>query len=258
MRLAFAVAAHLEPEILLVDEVLSVGDLEFQKKCLGKMGKVAEGGRTILFVSHQMNQIRRLCKRALWIDAGGIRADGPAKLLVNQYEAASLAPGEVSAIQAKASIAVGQWQVEASGTNVLDLDLSSDRVVIRIQAQVIKPIRRGQYFLSLKDANNTILWSHLHHDLKLDPGPVTFIQKFASLPLAPGVYTWEVRVFDGNLWSASILAPEFSIISRTDSNVYGHLKGFLNLPFELRLQEGSADEDLQRIAGLIPSRGRNA
>src|SRR5208282_4156954 len=78
MRLAFAVAAHLEPEILLVDEVLAVGDIEFQKKCLGKMGRVAEGGRTILFVSHQMNQIRRLCKRALWIDAGALRADGPA------------------------------------------------------------------------------------------------------------------------------------------------------------------------------------
>src|SRR5579872_3156138 len=81
MRLAFAVAAHLEPEILLVDEVLSVGDVQFQKKCLGKMGKVAEGGRTILFVSHQMNQVRRLCKRVIWVDAGGIRADGEAHRL---------------------------------------------------------------------------------------------------------------------------------------------------------------------------------
>jgi ABC-type polysaccharide/polyol phosphate transport system ATPase subunit len=258
MRLAFAVAAHLEPEILLVDEVLSVGDLEFQKKCMGKMGKVAEGGRTILFVSHQMNQIRRLCKRALWIDAGGLRADAPASLLVNQYEAATLAQGEVTAAQAHTSIAFGRWQVEASGTNVLDLDQSPDRVVIRIQAQVIKPIRKGQYFISLKDANNTIVWSHLHYDLKLDPSPVTFVQEFASLPLVPGVYTWEVRVNDGHIWSEFVLAPELSIISRTDSNVYGHLKGFLNLPFELRLRTGSADEDPRGITGLIPSRGRNA
>jgi ABC-type polysaccharide/polyol phosphate transport system ATPase subunit len=258
MRLAFAVAAHLEPEILLVDEVLSVGDLEFQRKCLGKMGKVAEGGRTILFVSHQMNQIRRLCKRALWIDAGGIRADGPAKLLVNEYETASLAPGEVSAHHAHDSIAFGQWQVEASGTNVLDLDHSPERVVVRIQAQVIKLIRKGQYFVSLRDANHTIVWSHLHYDLKLDPGPVTFVQEFASLPLVPGVYTWEVRVYDGNIWSEFILAPEFSLVSKTDSHVYGHLKGFLNLPFELRFQAGSADEDFREVTGLIPSRGRNA
>src|SRR5205823_1959480 len=73
MRLAFAVAAHVEPEILLIDEVLSVGDLEFQKKCLGKMGEVAKGGRTIIFVSHQMNQIRRLCDRVRWIAAGQLR-----------------------------------------------------------------------------------------------------------------------------------------------------------------------------------------
>src|SRR6202166_931624 len=61
VRLAFAVAAHLEPEILLVDEVLSVGDINFQKKCLGKMGEVAKGGRTVVLVSHQLNQMRRLC-----------------------------------------------------------------------------------------------------------------------------------------------------------------------------------------------------
>src|SRR3984957_16609431 len=78
MRLAFAVAAHLEPEILLVDEVLAVGDLQFQKKCLGKMGEVAKTGRTIAFVSHQINQIRRLCPRVLWVDGGGIRMDGAA------------------------------------------------------------------------------------------------------------------------------------------------------------------------------------
>ena len=82
MRLAFAVAAHLEPEILLVDEVLAVGDIEFQKKCLGKMEDVSKSGRTIVFVSHQMNQIRRLCERVLWIDGGQIRQSGPANQIV--------------------------------------------------------------------------------------------------------------------------------------------------------------------------------
>ena len=77
MRLAFAVAAHLEPEILLVDEVLAVGDIAFQKKCLGKMGEVASGGRTILFVSHQINQIRRLCEKVIWLDHGTIFQAGP-------------------------------------------------------------------------------------------------------------------------------------------------------------------------------------
>ena len=87
MRLAFAVAAQLEPEILLVDEVLAVGDLEFQKKCLGRMSEVSRGGRTIVFVSHQMSQIRRLCERVLWVDRGVIQQDGPTLDVVSAYEA---------------------------------------------------------------------------------------------------------------------------------------------------------------------------
>src|ERR1700736_5773107 len=85
MRLAFAVAAHLEPEILLVDEVLSVGDLEFQKKCLGKMGDVASEGRTVVFVSHSMAAITQLCPRVLWMHGGHLELDGPAATVVSAY-----------------------------------------------------------------------------------------------------------------------------------------------------------------------------
>src|SRR5580700_657001 len=88
MRLAFAVAAHMEPETLLVDEVLAVGDIAFQKKCLGKMGEVASGGRTIVFVSHQLNQIRRLCEKVIWLDGGTIKHAGPTGEVVGTYEAA--------------------------------------------------------------------------------------------------------------------------------------------------------------------------
>src|SRR5712692_8527055 len=88
MRLAFAVAAHFEPQILLVDEVLAVGDLSFQRKCLAKMGEVAHAGRTIVFVTHQMNQIRRLCEKVIWIDGGTIRQTGPTAEIVGAYEAA--------------------------------------------------------------------------------------------------------------------------------------------------------------------------
>ena len=76
VRLAFAVAAHLEPEILIVDEVLAVGDAAFQKKCLGKMGEVSKHGRTILFVSHNMTAVKALCSRAVLIDGGRVAADG--------------------------------------------------------------------------------------------------------------------------------------------------------------------------------------
>src|SRR6202163_4583760 len=93
VRLAFAVAAHLEPEILLVDEVLAVGDINFQKKCLGKMGDVAKAGRTIVLVSHQLNQIRRLCERVAWVDGGSIRMAGRTHEVVSAYEAAMARAG---------------------------------------------------------------------------------------------------------------------------------------------------------------------
>lgn len=85
LRLAFAVAAHLEPEILLVDEVLAVGDMSFQKKCLNKMQDVGHQGRTVLFVSHNMPAVTRLCQRTILLDGGGILADGPSLRVVSTY-----------------------------------------------------------------------------------------------------------------------------------------------------------------------------
>ncbi|MCP5099429.1 MAG: ABC transporter ATP-binding protein, partial [Chloroflexi bacterium] len=85
VRLAFSVAAHLEPEILLVDEVLAVGDAEFQKKCLGKMESVAGEGRTVLFVSHNMGLIQTLCKRGIMLQNGRLIADGPISDVVGVY-----------------------------------------------------------------------------------------------------------------------------------------------------------------------------
>jgi lipopolysaccharide transport system ATP-binding protein len=85
MRLAFAVAAHIEPEILLVDEVLAVGDAQFQKKCLQRMESLSKNGQTVVFVSHSMQAVGRLCQRALWIDRGKLRMQGPVAEVVAGY-----------------------------------------------------------------------------------------------------------------------------------------------------------------------------
>src|SRR6185312_2662597 len=85
VRLAFAVAAHLEPEILIVDEVLAVGDAEFQKKCLGKMGDVASHGRTIIFVSHNMQAVQALCKSTMYLKSGRIVEVGETDKVINNY-----------------------------------------------------------------------------------------------------------------------------------------------------------------------------
>tara|TARA_Y100000590_G_C15696793_1_gene1005414 strand:- start:424 stop:1716 length:1293 start_codon:yes stop_codon:yes gene_type:complete len=85
VRLAFSVAAHLDPDILIVDEVLAVGDAEFQKKCLGKIGDVAQSGRTVFFVSHDLNAVMSLCNRVIWIDKGKLMDDGEPKKVVQSY-----------------------------------------------------------------------------------------------------------------------------------------------------------------------------
>jgi homopolymeric O-antigen transport system ATP-binding protein len=93
VRLAFAVAAHLEPEILLVDEVLAVGDAEFQRRCLGRMEDLSESGRTVVFVSHQMQAVAQLCDRAIWLDHGRVEREGPASDVVAEYLQAGYGAG---------------------------------------------------------------------------------------------------------------------------------------------------------------------
>lgn len=93
VRLAFSVAAHVEPEILLIDEVLSVGDAEFQKKCVGVMRSAAHEGRTILFVSHDMGAIAQLCDRVIWLDNGELRGDGSPKEIIARYHDATSTGG---------------------------------------------------------------------------------------------------------------------------------------------------------------------
>ncbi len=118
VRLAFAVAAHLEPEILLVDEVLAVGDVAFQKKCLGKMSDVSRAGRTVLFVSHNMTAIQNLCSRAILLQKGHLTLDGPVDEVVTAY-LAELEAGAEDAF-AEGEGRAGTGRVRLTGARVLN------------------------------------------------------------------------------------------------------------------------------------------
>jgi ABC-2 type transport system ATP-binding protein/lipopolysaccharide transport system ATP-binding protein len=93
LRLAFAVAAHVEPEIVIVDEVLAVGDAEFQQRCLTRISEMGREQRTVIFVSHDLGSVARVCPRVVWLDDGGVRADGPAEQIIASYLGSSLEPG---------------------------------------------------------------------------------------------------------------------------------------------------------------------
>ena len=107
LRLAFAVAAHLEPDVLVVDEVLAVGDAEFQRKCVGRMAEAEEEGRTVIFVSHDLETLSRICGRSLWLEAGTLRKSGATRDIVREY----LASGKSSTVSGWTSVHAGPLTV---------------------------------------------------------------------------------------------------------------------------------------------------
>jgi homopolymeric O-antigen transport system ATP-binding protein len=144
MRLAFAVAAQLEPEILLVDEVLAVGDADFTKKCLKKMENVGQEGRTVIFVSHSMASVTRLCQRVILLDHGVILADGPAQKVVSHYLNSGLGIGPAREWQDSAKAPGGEVvrllsvRVRAADGEVVDLIDIRQPVVIEMEYEVLK------------------------------------------------------------------------------------------------------------------------
>ncbi len=140
VRLGFAVAAHLEPEILLVDEVLAVGDLEFQKKCLDKMATVAEGGRTVIFVSHNLAAVQRICSQAVLLASGRIAAYGPVETVIDRYLASVYGKGPAHApsqagILFSPESAPGDDTVRLSSVELVSADPAAGPAAFRIDQE---------------------------------------------------------------------------------------------------------------------------
>jgi lipopolysaccharide transport system ATP-binding protein len=147
VRLAFAVAAHLEPDVLVVDEVLAVGDASFQKKCLGKMQNVASGGRTVLFVSHNMAALSRLCARALLLEHGRLRADGPVADVVRQYMSGDLGDSPISVDFVQRGQLPGDDDVRLLATRVVSEGMTAAQVDIRrpVRIEIEYEVLRQRY-----------------------------------------------------------------------------------------------------------------
>jgi lipopolysaccharide transport system ATP-binding protein len=239
VRLAFAVAAHLETEILIVDEVLSVGDLEFQRKCLGKMGDVATTGRTVLFVSHQMNQIRRLCPRAIWLDAGTVREAGRTADVAGAYEIAMVgteqdrpSPSDSSSVKARFL----SWQLVEPPVEPHVLS-TLDPVRVRFVLQVNRPIPRGRHEIQLRNVEGQILWGWGSNRLALDPGIYELEHRFNSLPIRPGVYSWQLKLLDEDgLVENWYALPEMVVDTDSHQHHRDQSAGLMNLPSEFTVQ----------------------
>jgi lipopolysaccharide transport system ATP-binding protein len=169
VRLAFAVAAHLDPDILIVDEVLAVGDLAFQRKCMGRMQDVAGGGRTVLFVSHNLAAIKAMCTRAILLEAGEVSADGSPNDVIGEYvsngQSGQLSrdwmdrtpPGDENA-------QLLRLEVHQPATDSRGIVWSSQEIRVVMTVRVTKPAPRLQVGLELLDGNGTELLETSHRD----------------------------------------------------------------------------------------------
>lgn len=237
VRLAFAVAAHIEPEILLVDEVLAVGDIRFQARCLGKMDDVARTGRTIILVSHQLNQIRRLCRSVVWLDSGQIRQVGPAAETVTAYESAmSVARVDSSrAIQGRAQFL--RWKLE-DVNRVDDRSLSSDGpFTVSFFLQVKDELCGVHLGLALYDQSHRPLWSQTMEGMTIGAGTHELRYSFPSLPIRPGSYVWRIGIYDSaervDDWEC---LPEMRVITAPCTQTRDDVGGVFNVPSEFHVE----------------------
>jgi len=240
VRLAFAVAAHLEPEILIVDEVLAVGDSAFQKKCLGKMGSIASQGRTVLFVSHQMNSIRRLCERCIWLDAGHVRMVDHTVKVVTAYEAASSSgPFQLTTRTQDNNVPARflRWEITEPKTEQPNLLTTLGTVTFKMRLQVNRAVRDGQHGIQLMDGDRKLVWGTAVDRLELDPGIHEFSYTLATLPLRPGPYYWQVSLWDkGTLLDLWDCLPELMIGTKPLTHPRDEGAGVLNVPCEFHVE----------------------
>jgi lipopolysaccharide transport system ATP-binding protein len=197
VRLAFGVAAHMEPEILIVDEVLAVGDLEFQKKCLGKMSDVVRGGRTVLFVSHNMQSILTLCEKALVLHKGALVFDGNAKDAVLEY--ASINHRFKEAIWTRSSdrdtrgVAFEELSVTVVG------EQPSLKLICSIRTRTVRPRAPSLLTVDITDAFGTSI-------MQADPTSMPFV------PGEPGDYEFSMEIslpalIPGTYWLSYWIGP---------------------------------------------------
>lgn len=195
VRLAFAVAAHLEPEILIVDEVLAVGDTQFQKKCLGKMQEVAQGGRTVLFVSHNLAAVKQLCERCLLLVNGKIVANGNTNTVVDQYLAQQVPTAAIFLQDPNPTKKMHLRKVQLNpgkpSTNIVQYD---ENVTIRIEYEVHRPVKDGCVWVSLQTPEGIVPLCTADYDMHQEQRGVRtpgYYQTDLLIPkktLAPGVY----------------------------------------------------------------------
>lgn len=244
VRLAFAVAAHLEPEILIVDEVLAVGDAAFQKKCLEKIEEVGNHGQTVLFVSHNLASVRKLCQRAILLGDGSVMDDGYSNAVIERYLAKNITSSDmqmaISLLPEHPVIQILDAKIDQPGSQPNEW-VTGRPIEIGVQYLIKKQAANLRVFFDLLDNQDNLIFRSFHD---CDYGSVTL--------LAPGTYR------SNTLIPGDLLAPQKYVI-RIGATIFGSHSctgDHLVFPFQLykngRVNRAYAEEVyLGLIAPLI-------
>jgi homopolymeric O-antigen transport system ATP-binding protein len=231
VRLAFSVAAHLEPEILIVDEVLAVGDLHFRNRCLGRMQHLRGEGRTVLFVSHDMTSIRQLCTRALLLDHGGVTASGSPHEVTHQYEqhyrsGASSRTGAVDRTDSPRGYHLRRAELRNGSGEPSGAFRAGDTMEIHLWSSDRAPERSFTVEFRLRNQDGTLISYGAANPLSntyYEPADRHFVCSLGPLPLTEGSYTFDfiIRVWNRARWDFWDQAIGFDI-TRCDPFSTGH------------------------------------
>ena len=249
VRLAFAVAAHFEPEVMIVDEVLAVGDAEFQRKCLSKMDDVARAGRTVLFVSHNMNAIQLLCTRCILIERGEMIADGPTADVTNRY----LTDAFPRTVASGPMMWIGLPNVEHWGTGeatFVALRYESDNPAVgyhaypggplqfTLEIASDKPRRVGSVAVTVYDEQGTVLVNadsiELGVSANLSRGSTFLVLRIEALHLKPGTYViglWLAEATHEPVYDHVRAACPLEVVDLQASGLGSHTTGVVSTRF---------------------------
>ena len=251
VRLAFAVAAHLEPDVLIVDEVLAVGDAAFQKKCLGKMENLAQGGRTVLFVSHNMDAVRTLCGRAILFEEGNIRADGNVENVVENYFA-RLSTSSGPQLRGASGLTIEKVVLKNDGGQETREFCPGEDLIVEITFDAQERLEKPYFILAVRGKKGNCFTANMildGHRPSVLNGKGVISCRFKSIPLLPQRYTVQLAIKASN--SKDVLmdyADIGSFVVEADLVDYGYEGEFRTrvseatsvvIPYEWQLPDGT-------------------
>ncbi|MFZ0743846.1 MAG: ABC transporter ATP-binding protein [Terracidiphilus sp.] len=255
VRLAFSVAAHLEPDILIVDEVLAVGDTSFQKKCLAKIKSFAESGRTVLFVSHNLDAIRNLCKRVIWMKHGRLYQDGHVDEIIESYYNSIAEESTQSCSNPDYGIFIQKVKLKNDQGEESNVFLPGDNLVVEISYDAQMRIEKPIFALGVLGINGSCFTSNMLLDGRVPEfleGEGRIRCTFKSIPLLPQSYTVKMSIRAATVSDMIVTYRDvayFNVVG--DLAEYGYRGEYLTyashstpvvVPYEWELPDGTTDE----------------